>query len=61
MGVKILPQNLNLALDELEKNTLLREQMGPVIDEFIKIKRMEWVEYMKQVSAWELERYLEYF
>jgi len=61
MGVKVLPQNLNLALDALEKDPLFREQMGPVIDEFIKIKRMEWVEYMKQVTTWELERYLEYF
>ncbi len=61
MGVKILPQNLDLALNELEKNPLFREQMGPVIDEFIKIKRMEWIEYMKQVSTWELERYVEFF
>jgi glutamine synthetase len=61
MGVKTLPQNLDLALTELDKSTLLREQMGPVIDEFIKVKQMEWVEYMKQVSDWERERYVEYF
>ncbi len=61
MGVGILPQNLNLAVKELEADTLFREQLGPVIDEFIKIKNMEWIEYMKQVSDWELERYVEYF
>lgn len=61
MGVEILPQNLDLALNELEKNPLFRDQMGPVIDEFIKIKRMEWIEYMKQVTTWELERYVEFF
>ena len=61
MGVGILPQNLNLALRALEADTLFRDQMGPVIDEFIKIKDMEWIEYMKQVSDWELERYVEYF
>jgi glutamine synthetase len=60
MGVEILPQNLDLALNELEKNPLFRDQMGPVIDEFIKLKRMEWIEYMKQVSKWELDRYLEF-
>jgi glutamine synthetase len=60
-GVKVLPQNLSLAVNALEADTLLREQMGPVIDEFVKIKRMEWVEYMKQVSEWELERYVEFF
>jgi len=31
-----------------------------VVDEFIKLKRMEWIEYMKQVSKWELDRYLEF-
>lgn len=61
MGIKILPQNLSLACDELEKDSLFREQLGPVVDEFLKIKRMEWVEYMKQVSEWELERYVEFF
>jgi glutamine synthetase len=60
MGVEILPQNLDLALNELEKNPLFRDQMGPVVDEFIKLKRMEWIEYMKQVSKWELDRYLEF-
>jgi len=61
MGVGILPQNLDLAIKALEEDGLLCEQLGPVIDEFIKIKRMEWIEYMKQVSDWELERYVEYF
>ncbi len=60
-GVSILPQNLSLAVDALEADTLLREQMGPVIDEFVEIKRAEWVEYMQQVSEWELERYVEFF
>jgi glutamine synthetase len=61
MGVGILPQNLDLAVKALEEDCLLCEQLGPVIEEFIKIKRMEWIEYMKQVSDWELERYVEYF
>ena len=29
--------------------------------EFIRLKRMEWVEYQRHVSAWEVERYLEFF
>ena len=29
--------------------------------EFIRLKRMEWVEYSRHVSAWETSRYLEFF
>ena len=38
------------------------EQLGPqIVDEFIKLKRMEWVEYSRHVSDWEIERYTEFF
>jgi len=30
-------------------------------EEFLRLKRMEWVEYQRHVSAWEVERYLEFF
>jgi len=60
-GIEILPQNLHEALRELEKDTLLREALGPVADEFLKLKHMEWVEYMRHVSDWELKSYLEFF
>ena len=30
-------------------------------EEFVRLKRMEWVEYSRHVSAWEVERYLEFF
>jgi glutamine synthetase len=29
--------------------------------EFIRLKRMEWVEYSRHVSDWESRRYLEFF
>jgi glutamine synthetase len=60
-GIEILPQNLHEALRELEKDTLLREALGPVSGEFLKLKHMEWVEYMRHVSDWELKSYLEFF
>lgn len=60
-GIEILPQNLHEALRELEKDALLREALGPVADEFLKLKHMEWVEYMRHVSDWELKNYLEFF
>jgi glutamine synthetase len=60
-GIEILPQNLHEALRELEKDELLRDALGPVADEFLKLKHMEWVEYMRHVSDWELKSYLEFF
>jgi glutamine synthetase len=60
-GIEILPQNLHEALTALEKDTLLQEALGPVSAEFLKLKHMEWVEYMRHVSDWELKNYLEFF
>ena len=60
-GIGILPQNLHEALLALEQDTVLRTALGPVVDEFLKLKHMEWVEYMRHVSDWELKSYLEFF
>ncbi len=61
-GIKVLPQNLNEALDALEEDSVLCEAVGvDLAKEFLRLKRMEWVEYQRHVSAWEVERYLEFF
>ena len=61
-GIGILPQSLNEALDALEADAVLRGAIGESLaQEFIKLKRMEWVEYSRHVSTWETERYLELF
>jgi glutamine synthetase len=61
-GIGLLPQNLNEALDALEADTVFRDRMGAeIVDEFIKIKRGEWIDYMRHVSDWEVKRYLEFF
>lgn len=61
-GIDTLPQSLSEALDELEESSLFVEQFGEnFMKEFIDIKRMEWVEYQRHVSDWELNRYAEYF
>lgn len=59
--ISILPQNLHEALTALEKDKIIRDALGPVADEFLKIKHMEWVEYMRHVSEWEVDSYLEFF
>lgn len=60
-GIDILPQNLHEALLALEKDTVIREALGPIADEFLRLKHMEWVEYMRHVSDWEIKTYLEFF
>jgi len=60
-GIGILPQNLHEALTALEEDKVIRDALGPVADEFLKLKHMEWVEYMRHVSEWEIDSYLEFF
>ena len=61
-GIATLPQSLKEACDALEADPLFRETLGQeIVDEFIKLKRMEWVEYSRHVSDWEIERYAEFF
>ncbi|MBW4553032.1 MAG: type III glutamate--ammonia ligase [Aphanocapsa sp. GSE-SYN-MK-11-07L] len=60
-GIHTLPQNLNDAIAALESDSVITEALGVLAAEFIDLKRMEWVEYMRHVSDWEVERYLELF
>ncbi|MEW6445789.1 MAG: type III glutamate--ammonia ligase [Pseudomonadota bacterium] len=59
--IGILPQNLHEALTALEADEVLMNALGPIAGEFLKLKHMEWVEYMRHVSDWELDSYLEFF
>jgi glutamine synthetase len=61
-GIGLLPQNLNEAIDALEKDEVVKAGLGTELAaEFIRLKRMEWVEYSRHVSDWESHRYLELF
>ncbi|HEV2641766.1 MAG TPA: type I glutamate--ammonia ligase [Candidatus Elarobacter sp.] len=54
-----LPHDLNEACDELEKDDVVRDALGPHVTRyFLEAKRQEWRDYMTQVSSWELENYL---
>ncbi|MBS1817496.1 MAG: type I glutamate--ammonia ligase [Acidobacteria bacterium] len=54
-----LPGNLSEALDELEKDDLVRETLGDhIFEHFLEAKREEWHDYIRHVSPWETERYL---
>jgi glutamine synthetase len=61
-GIATLPQSLKEACDALEADPLFREKLGSeIVNEFIDLKRMEWVEYSRHVSDWEIQRYTEFF
>jgi glutamine synthetase len=59
MGIEPLPESLDHALEAMEKSDLVREALGEHIFEwFLRNKRSEWREYQRQVTQFELERYL---
>jgi glutamine synthetase len=60
-GIGLLPQNLLAALDALQADSVVCAALGPLAGEFLQLKRMEWVEYMRHVSDWETKTYLEFF
>ena len=60
-GIGVLPQSLNAAIDALDADPVIKGALGPLGEEFIRLKRMEWVEYMRHVSDWEVRSYLEFF
>ncbi|GAB4445213.1 MAG: type I glutamate--ammonia ligase [Anaerolineae bacterium] len=54
-----LPGSLSDALDELEKDEVIQEALGPhIFERYIEAKRLEYDEYRLQVTPWELDRYL---
>lgn len=57
-GLRTLPQSLDEALDELERDEVIQAGLGAIAPEFISLKRAEWEEYHRQVSDWEVQRYL---
>jgi glutamine synthetase len=54
-----LPANLSEALDEMEKDAVVRAALGDhILVNYLRAKRQEWAEYISHVHPWEQERYL---
>jgi glutamine synthetase len=54
-----LPHNLEEACNELEKDGVIADALGEhITSQYLAAKRLEWEEYITQVSPWELESYL---
>ena len=60
-GIKILPQSLYESLEELKADTVVQSALGPISDEYLRLKEGEWKEYHRVVSQWEIDRYLQLF
>ena len=59
MGIKPLPASLDEAIRVMEASELVAETLGEgVFDFFLRNKRSEWAEYRRQVTPFELDRYL---
>ncbi len=59
MGITRLPESLSDACRIMENSELVAETLGEgVFDFFLRNKREEWTEYRRQVTPFELKRYL---
>ncbi|MCL4078850.1 glutamine synthetase family protein [Coriobacteriia bacterium Es71-Z0120] len=58
-GIETLPKNLGEAIERFEHSELMKEVLGEHIHAFyVENKKAEWADYIKNVSKWELDRYL---
>ncbi|RQD77986.1 MAG: type I glutamate--ammonia ligase [Candidatus Syntrophonatronum acetioxidans] len=62
MGIGSLPGNLSEALDELERDEVVKEALGEhIYDRFLTAKRVEYQDFQIKVHPWEVEAYLTKF
>ena len=58
--IKSLPRNMFTALEEFEKSMVAKVALGEFLfSQFIYSKRKEWKDYRKQVTPWELKKYID--
>jgi glutamine synthetase len=59
LGIEPLPASLSDAIRAMENSELVAETLGEhVFDFFLRNKRQEWADYRRQVTPFELDRYL---
>jgi glutamine synthetase len=60
--IAVIPQSLAEAATAFEEDPVIQAGLGPELaEEFLKVKRQEWVRYHNTVSRWEIDRYLTLF
>ncbi len=59
LGITPLPSSLSEAIHAMESSELVAQTLGEhVFDFFLRNKRAEWQDYRRQVTAFEIDRYL---
>lgn len=53
-----LPPNLDESLKYLKKDRYLNDNMGEVVQNYIKEKNKEWEQFSRIITDWELKKYL---
>ncbi|MCG7844054.1 MAG: glutamine synthetase family protein [Methanomassiliicoccales archaeon] len=54
-----LPMNLGEALDLMAQSKVMKEALGEhIFDHYLHIKHLDWDEYRKHVTDWEINKYL---
>jgi len=60
--IDTLPTSLHEALEELKKDHLLKDILGNhLFQKYIDIKEAEWAEFKRQVTEWEINKYLDIY
>ena len=58
-GIERLPSNLYLALEEMKKDSYVKEVLGQhIYEKYIQAKENEWIAYNNSVHSWEIDNYL---
>lgn len=58
-GIESLPMNLHEAVEEMKKDSFVRQVLGShITDKIIEAREKEWEAYIRQVSSWEVDQYL---
>jgi len=59
-GITTVAKSLMEAIDELQKDSVIREALGDYcVEKIVEAKTAEWDSFRMSVSQWELDRYLE--
>jgi len=57
--IESLPGSLKEALEELERDEIIKSALGSLAPKFLRLKHEEWQEYSHRVHEWERQKYLE--
>ena len=61
-NIELLPRSLDEALSYLDRDSYLKTELGPdLVNEYIKIKKVECDSYNRYVSPWEIRNYVPVF